>query len=401
MTSARAFRSVGYQIRVHAGPTVISRLGDEVERVRGKRVFVVCGQTVAHRTGLLDRVKEALGDRFAGVFDGAQAGSPLPSVELGAAMALDAGADTVVAVGGGSAVVTARAMIILLAEGGRAQDHATQYPPGQPPVSPRLMKPKMPNIVVLTTPTTAATRAGTAVIDPETGHRVEMFDPKTRPAAVFWDTEALITAPPGLCLSAAASCFSGVVAALQAGDQPNPLAEGDLLQSLRLLRANLPLVGLESDGGQVRLDLCAAAFLHNRANDSGAGGSALGVVTGLAHSLDTQYPECGHGAAYSILTAPGMRFNAGHNVAGQARLASSMGVREPGMDDRQAAESAAGAIAAAYTALGMPSSLREVGVPQDGIGRIARDAMSDFATTRNVRQLQNAAELEELLQKIW
>ena len=41
------FRSVGYPIRIHGGTGVLSRLGEEVDRFRGKRAFVVCGQTVA------------------------------------------------------------------------------------------------------------------------------------------------------------------------------------------------------------------------------------------------------------------------------------------------------------------------------------------------------------------
>ena len=394
------FRSVGYPIRIHGGTGVLSRLGEEVGRARGKRAFVVCGQTVARRTDLPGRVKDALGDRFAGVFDGVQAGSPLPSVELGVAAASDAGADTIIALGGGSAVVTARAIVILLAEGGHAQDHATKYPPGRPPVSPRLMQPKIPNIVVLTTPTTAATRAGTAVIDPETGHRLEMFDPKTRPSALFWDTDALLTASPSLCLSAGASCLSGVVGALQSERPPNPLAEGDLLQSLRLMREYLPRVALGGPDGQARLNLCAAACLSNRASDSGPGGRGLGVVGALAHSLDTRYPECSHGAAYSILTAPGMRFNAESNASGQARLASILGVATNG-DDRESAGSAARWVEETYAALGMPSRLREAGVPQEGIEELAVDSMTDFAITRNVRPVSGPGELEALLRSIW
>ena len=253
--TTKPFRSVALPVRVHGGPNVIARLGDEVDRLRAQRILVVCGQTVAHKTDLLDRVKDSLGDKFAGVFDAVQASSPLPSVELATAQARDAGADLIVALGGGSAVVTARAIIILLGEGGRAQDHATQYPPGQPPVSPRLMKPKIPNIVVLTTPTTAVTRAGTAVLDLETGHRIELFDPKTRPAAVFLDTDALLTAPAWLCLSAASSCFSGVVGALQSPEQPNPLAEGDLIQALGLLRRDMQLVKSQEESGRSRVNL--------------------------------------------------------------------------------------------------------------------------------------------------
>ena len=401
LTAYAPFRSVGYPLRVHGGDGVLARLGEEVDRVRGKRAFVVCGRTVAHDTDLPGRVEDALGERFAGLFDGVEAGSPLPSVEAGVARAADAGADVIIALGGGSAVVTARAIVILLAEGGRAQDHATRYPPGQPPVSPRLMQPKTPNIVVLTTPTTAATRAGTAVIDPETGHRVEMFDPKTRPSALFWDTGALLTAPPSLCLSAAASCLSGVVGALQPETPPNPLAEGDLLQSLRLLRENLPRVAPEPENGRARLDLCAAAYLSNRASDNGAGGRSLGVTGALAHSLDTRYPECSHGAAYSILTAPGMRFNAVSHPAGQARLAGLLGVRKDGDDDRKAAESAARWVEETYAGLGMPSKLREVGVPPDGVAEIARDSMTDFAITRNVRPVSDVGELEDLLRSVW
>ena len=400
MPEFRPFRYVANPIRIHAGDDVMPRLGDEAERAGARRAFVVCGQTVANGTNLLDRVGSALGDRLAGVFDRVEAGSPVPSVQQGAMMARDAEADLIVAVGGGSAVVTARAIIILLAEGGAIHDHATKYPPGAPPVSPRLMQPKVPNFVVLTTPTTAATRAGTAVIDPEAGHRLELFDPKTRPSALFWDSEALLTAPPWLFLSAAASCYSGVVGALQGGRGNDPLAEGDLRQALTLLQENMAEVNEQPDNGDVRQNLCAAAFLSNRAGDSGGGGGAMGVVSALAHSLDTRYRECSHGAAYSILTAPGMRFNQDHNTAGQARLASILGVRQETMNDLQAAEAAADAVAETYRGLGMASRLSEVGVTEEGIELIAEDAITDFGLQRNVRPVQNAKELAELLRGI-
>ncbi|MCH7621403.1 MAG: iron-containing alcohol dehydrogenase [Chloroflexi bacterium] len=400
-----AFRHVSYPVRIHAGDNALERLGEEADRVRARRALLVCGQTVAHRTNLLDRVKQALGDKLAGVFEGVKAGSPATSVLQGVAKAASLGPDSIdpdliVAVGGGSAVVTARAITIMLAEGGTLHDHATKYPPGERPISPHLMQPKVPNIVVLTTPTTAAHRAGTAVTDAETGRRLEMFDPKTRPVAVFWDTEALLTASPGLCLSAAGSLFSGVVAGLQSPSL-NPLAEGDLTQALNLLLSNLKLVGPEPDNGPVRLNLCAASFMYNRASDSGLTSGATGVVTALAHSLDARYPECDHGAAYSILTAPGMRFNQAHNPSGQARVASLIGMNTADMDVDAAAAAAAGAIADTFGDLGMPLRLRDVGVPREGIELIAQDAMTDFALHRNIRPVKEAAELVELLREAW
>jgi len=394
-----SFRFVSYPVRVHAGTDAINSLAGEVDRLKSQRVLVVCGQSVAEKTDLVVRVKAALGDRVAGVFSGGKTGSPVTSVLEGVAVAREVDADGIVAVGGGSAVVTARGITILLAEKGTAQELCTQYHEGKPPVSPRLMAPKIPNFIVLTTATTAVTRAGTALIDPESGHRLELFDPKTRPAAVIWDNQALLTAPPWLCLNATVSCFTGVAAALQRTDL-NPLTESDLLEALRLLLENLPEVNLQPNDPAVRINLCAAAFLYNRATDAGAGGSALGVVTALAHSLDTRYPECGHGDAYTILTAPGMRFNAESNAAGQARFAQALGVKKEGMDDCQAASIAADAIEELFKGLGLPVRLSQVGVPDKGIDLIALDAMTDFGLHRNVRKIQNVDELKGILASV-
>ena len=400
MTTVPPFRHVAYPVRVFAGDDALSNLSAAVQRTGAVRPFVVCGQSVARRTDLLDRVAEALGEKPAGIFDGVQTGSPVPSVMQGAAMAREAGADLIIAVGGGSAVVTARAIIIMLAEGGHPRDHATKYPEGQPPVSPRLMAPKIPNILVLTTPTTAATRAGAAVIDADTGHRLEMFDPKTRPAAVIWDSDALLTAPADLCISASGSLFSGVISALQA-PRVNPMAAADLLSALGLLVENIPLVRKNDADGACRVNLCVASFMYNRAWDTGAGGSALGVVSALAHSLDTRYPDCDHGAAYSITTGPGMRFNRDFNAAGQARVADALGVRERGDSDQDAADSAAAAVTGFFEAVGMPVRLRDVGVPADGISQIAEDALTDFGLHRNVRPVNGAEELEAVLRSAW
>ena len=400
MSVVAPFRHVAYPVRVYAGDNAVSNLQPEVERLGARRPFVVCGQSVARRTNLLERVADALGEEPAGVFDGAQTGSPETAVLAGTRMAKEADPDLIIAVGGGSAVVTARAIIIMLAEGGSPSVHATKYPPGQRPISPRLMQPKLPNVLVLTTPTTAATRAGTAIIDGETGHRLEMFDPKTRPASVIWDTEALLTAPPDLCISASGSLFSGVISALQA-QALNTMATADLLASLGLLVENLPAVRKNPADGDARVNLCAASFTYNRAWDTGAGGSALGVVSALAHSLDTRYPDCSHGAAYSILTAPGMRFNRSHNVSGQARVADALGVREHGADDANAAEAAADAVAGFFEAVGLPGALRDVEVSEESIALIAQDAMTDFGLHRNIRPITGVEELEGVLRASW
>src|SRR4051812_45051219 len=241
MEPSTPFRHRAYRLNIHAGKGALDNIRSEVDGRKAKRAFVVCGKSVANKTDLVQRIKSKLEDRFAGVFDGVEASSPVPSVLAGAAAARDAGADLIIAVGGGSAMVTARAIAIVLAEKKDLHEICTQYPEGQAPVSPRLMAPKIPNILVLTTPSTAMTRAGTAVMDTENRHRLELYDPKTRPAAMIWDDDALLTAPADLYLSTSASALSGILTGA-AAPRINPVSHGDLLHAMRLSLESLPLM---------------------------------------------------------------------------------------------------------------------------------------------------------------
>jgi len=316
------------------------------------------------------------------------------------AAARAADADLLIALGGGSAVVTTRAATILLAETGTAHELCTQYPPGRPPVSPRLTRPKLPTIIVLTTPTTAANRAGAAVMDPERRHRLELFDPKTRPAAVFLDERALRTAPVRLFLSTATTTFCGLAGALQAPEL-NPFAHADLRQALDLSLTYMPRLLSEPDDGETRVQLATGALLANRATEASNRGGGGGVGTGIGHVLQVRYEGIDQGAAQAVLTPPAMRFNRTALTAGQARLAAALGALRDGMSDPEAAEAAAAAVAAFLAALGLPRRLRELKVPEADLTAIAEEAMTDFFLRSNARPVQDASELLGVLREAW
>src|SRR4029453_1427577 len=160
---SHTFRAVSYAWRLYAGVDALRHLAEEVRRHKAQRAFVVCGQTVAHKTNLLKRVTDQLGPLYAGVFDGMDKDSTWPAVEKGTAAARAAGADLLIAIGGGSVIVGTPVNAILLAEKGAPYALMTQYPEGQPAYSPRLMAPKPPIINLVTTPTTAMNCAGTGL----------------------------------------------------------------------------------------------------------------------------------------------------------------------------------------------------------------------------------------------
>tara|TARA_B100001559_G_scaffold116559_2_gene97928 strand:- start:7462 stop:8664 length:1203 start_codon:yes stop_codon:yes gene_type:complete len=393
-------RYSGYPVRIHSGTNSLDRIDSELNRVNSKRAMIVCGQSIAKRTNLIERVKNVCKppERIVCVFDQAETSSPLPSVLKGVQIAEENQVDCIISVGGGSSIVTTRGILILLAENGTASDLCTQYPEGGRPISPRLDEEKLPTISIITTPTTATNRSGTALKDLETGTRLELFDPKTRPVAVVWDKEALETASVELTKSASASLLTGVLAGLLS-PVLNPLAASDLTGSLDILLHNLPLIDSVDKYGDVSLNLCAASFLYNRACDSGVGGAALGVVSAISHSIDTRFPNCSHGDAYSVMTSHGISFNGAAITETSNRLIHILERANinsfPGRGENS--DRLSTWIRNFFDEIGMPTRLASIGVNDGDIHSIAQDAMEDFPMHSNIRKVNNIEEIEELL----
>jgi maleylacetate reductase len=86
-------------------------IAQEAKRLDAKRVYLVVSRTLNTKTDEIDKVRVALGDRFAGIFDRMPQHTSRVAVVEAAAEALDAGADLIVAIGGGSTVDAAKIML--------------------------------------------------------------------------------------------------------------------------------------------------------------------------------------------------------------------------------------------------------------------------------------------------
>lgn len=404
MLETHTFRSVGFPWRLHAGENALQRLGDEVRRQKAQRAFVVCGQTVAHRTNLLQRVKEAIGDLYAGAFDAMGKDSAWPEVQQATQAARDADADLLIAIGGGSVIVGTRVVAILLGETGDPYKMMTQYGEGKPAVSPRLMAPKPPIVNVVTTPTTAMNRGGSGLKNDDLDHRMEFYDPKTRPVAIFWDAEALLTAPPALVRSTATTTYSGCIRSL--GNAANPLVEGDRRHALHLLQHALPRIQNEPDNAALRIDLCTAAFLLNRAADDDVGrrterDEVSSNAYALATAIHIRYHHVGQGEATSAVTPGVTRCTPPRHAERTARIAEALDVWQPGMSLEVATAATADALTAFYASIGMPTRVRELDVPEADLAQLAEDTRKNFNARPGVRTDDEIAEMLQLLKAIW
>jgi alcohol dehydrogenase class IV len=393
--SESAFRAAGYSWRLHCGRKVIEQtLKEAVDRAGAKRAFVVCSPSVNRRTDTVQRIQAVLGNRYAGVYDGIEKDSTYASVRSATQAATEASADLLIAVGGGSVIVATRAVAIFMAESSDPFQIMTQYPEGKPAYSPRLLAPKPPIINVPTTPTSAMNRAGTGLKNPALDHRMEYFDPKTRPQAIFLDEDALLSAPPDLIRSTATTVFASLVGAMAQTDM-NPLAEGDRNHAFRLAHRAYQRLMDELDNPSLRIDLCIAAFLQNRAEDDGSRRFRGGVFSGnyaVSTVLHVRYPHVGQGESTSVVHAAKIRLSDTIEARSAQQVAEALDVWRDGMDGRQAALAVADLLEVLYTRVGVPIRLRQLDIPRDDLPVIANETVKNFNANAGVRSAEDQIE---------
>jgi alcohol dehydrogenase class IV len=379
--------------RTFCGPEALSALPRELARLGATRAVIVCDPAMLRYPDALGRVESALGERLAGRFDEVAPHSPIDAVEAGRVALEKAQADAVIAVGGGSAVVTARAASILLAEQRDVRELCTQRGEDGRLVSPRLSAPKLPQWVVPTTPVTAYAKAGSAVRDPETGERLALFDPKTRAQGLFLDPELALTAPVGLASSSALNAFAMAVEGLQSAVD-DPLGEALMVHALRMLATWLPRLTQDPDSAEPRLRLMLGSLLCGQGSDYLGGG----LAQALSHATGPR-SSASNGVVEALLLPHILRFNA--PVAG-ARCARIVEALDPGAptDAASVVDSAIAAVEGVLGAIGVPTRLRDIGVDESVLPEVVDHAKDDWVLTTAPRPATES-DLRDLLRSAW
>ena len=369
-----------------------------IARAGAKRAFVVCSPSINKRTDIVRRIEKALGPVLAGVFDQIEKDCPYPNVCAARDAAREAKADLLVAVGGGSVLVATRAVAIFLGEDRDPFQLMTQYPAGKPAYSPRLAAPKLPIVNIPTTPTSAMNRAGTGLKNADLDHRMEFFDPKTRPQAILLDYDVLMTTPSSSHRSTATTVFAGLVGTIGAPES-NPLVEGDRLQAFRLAFRAYSGLAQNRDDAASRADLCIAAFLQNRAEDDGArltASSSFGGDYAVSTALHVEFPHVGQGESISTIHATKIRLSQDDDAAAAQVVAEGLGLDRDSKPIRQAI---ADELERLYRSVGMPIRLSEMNIPRSAIPLIAGQTVKNFNANAGVRSdSERIAAAQQLLE---
>jgi alcohol dehydrogenase class IV len=252
------------------------------------------------------------------------------------------------------------------------------------------MAPKMPIINIPTTPTSAMHRSGSGLKNPDLDHRMEYFDPKTRPQSVFVDEEALLSAPAELFRSTATTVFASHVAAMSATNI-NPLAEASRNHAFHLAYRSYPRLADEVDDPAVRQDFAIAALLQDRAEDDGAPRYRGGAFSGnyaVSTALHVRYPHVGQGESTSVVHATKIRLTETIDPASARQVAQALDVWRDNMDARQAGLAVADRLEELYALVGAPTQLRQLAIQRDDLQNIANETVKNFNFNPGMRSAE-------------
>jgi alcohol dehydrogenase len=367
------------------GCGAIDRLPAILAALGGRRVLLVTDSGVA-AAGLADRV----GDLLAGagvsvhVFDAVQPNPSTATLDAGALEARVFEPDVVLALGGGSVIDSAKGIALMAVNPGPARDFDYRNEPDRPGV---------PLVAIPTTAGTGAETNGFGVIDDHaTGRKFYVGHESVVPRATILDPELTCGLPPMPTAGTGIDVLTHALESLSSRRR-NPYAEGIDLQVAAMVVRYLPRAVADGNDLEARSNLLLAAHIVGLAFAT----TGLGMAHGLAHALGARV-GAPHGMALAVLLPEVLTFNLPVCRSVYARAAFALGVGRTDRGDELNAAACIDAVRTLVSTLGLPASLRALGLTEHSIPQIVQDALDDEVMA-NTPRLPTADELRSLLHR--
>ncbi|WP_233233199.1 iron-containing alcohol dehydrogenase family protein [Bordetella sp. LUAb4] len=316
--------------------------------------------------------------------------------------ARDFGPDCVVAIGGGSVADSAKALVLLLAEGGELADHVTRYEPPRGMYIPRRVSPQLPVIALPTTASGAEATCSFGVADGH-GHKLMFWNRRVSASTLLIDPALAEDVPLALlhqsAMNGIAHCLEGLYSTGR-----SPVSDALALQALGMFQQGLggPAAAVSAtsaataagtalaadEGARQRRTILAAAHL---------GGMVLAMARSclhhaICHVVATRY-RLGHGAVNSVVLPHAIAYNEA-DPAVAARLA-------PALDTVNRATPPYASLSAWLLTLqrrhALPAHLRDLGIPADDLPALAERVMTERGLALNPRPVGHPADVLAIL----
>jgi lactaldehyde reductase len=308
------------------------------------------------------------------VFSDVKANPTIANVQSGVEAFKASGADFIVALGGGSAIDTAKGIGIVFNNPDFADVKSLEG----------VADTKQKAVPTFALPTTAGTAAEVTInyviIDEEKKKKMVCVDPNDIPAVAIVDPELMYSMPKGLT---AATGMDALTHAIESYITPGAWVMSDMLElkAIEMIAANLKNAVDNGNDPVAREAMSQAQYIAGM----GFSNVGLGIVHSMAHPLGAHY-DTPHGVANALLLPYVMQYNAESPAAPKyIEIAKAMGVDTTGMTIEEGVKAAVEAVKQLSLSIGIPQKLNEIGVRKEDLHQLANDAFNDVCTGGNPR----------------
>ncbi|MFH2099304.1 MAG: iron-containing alcohol dehydrogenase [Pseudomonadota bacterium] len=372
-------------VKVLAGNKAVDNIPYELSLLSARRPLIVTDQGVVG-AGLLQIVINGFAGSDAEVGAVCEDTPPDSSNEVVSDVARlyrENRCDSIVAVGGGSVLDTAKAVNILVTEGG---DDLLDYLGADV-----LKAPLKPLIVVPTTAGTGSEVTSVAVIaNPKRQIKMPFTSQYLLPNMAVLDPRMTLTMPPKITAATGVDALTHAVEAYSC-KQRNPLSDAYAVAAINLVRENLVKAVKNGKDEKARFGMANASLLAGAAFSN----AMVGVVHSMAHATGGVC-HVPHGVANAIFLPHGMEYNMSKVADLYAELLLPLAGPEVYLStpEKNRAVRAVEAVREINRALnaecGMPITLKQAGVAKSKLEAIAATAINDAAHAFNPRELEYA-----------
>jgi alcohol dehydrogenase class IV len=362
---------ITYLTTIRFGRGVLAELPEDLAALGLARPLVVTDKGVA-ATGLLDKLLGAMASRPRIVFDDVPSNPTEEAALRALALYRQEGCDGLVALGGGSPIDLAKAVAILATH----PEPLAQYALIEGGLA-RITDKVAPVIAIPTTAGTGSEVGRASLMNLADGRKVGLVSPHLIPKRAICDPDLTLGLPPRLTAATGMDALSHCIETFLS-PRYNPPADAIALDGAGRIVRNLERAVRDGSDADAREELMMGALMGGMCFQKG-----LGAVHGLSHALGSlKEPSLHHGQLNAVLLPPVLRYNAGHAGDKYQRLAAAMGLA-PDAD-------LAAFIEDLNRRIGMPGSLKEMGVPAWVVDEMADKAEKDHSTPTNPRAIKAA-----------
>jgi alcohol dehydrogenase class IV len=366
------------------GPKSLGRIGEEANKLGIKKPFIVAdpAMTATGFTALIEKKLKKSGLECAGTFSDIPQDSDIEIVLKGYNFMREIGADSIIAIGGGSTLDTAKGIGIVASTEGKLPEGINI-----------LNRPLPPFIAVPSTAGTGSEITFAAVIkDKKRKLKISFQSFYLASDVAILDPTITLSMPPRLTASTGMDALTHAVEALHSTFS-EPVCDALAIHAIRLIGGNIREATKNGGNLEARGNMLLASTIAGLAFTN----SLVGCVHAMAHACGGSF-NVPHGIANAILLPYGMEYNLGFCADRYAEVARALKLNVEGLTYAEAALRAVAYIRKLTKELELPQSLDEVGITEKDVPKIAEDAMLDATMFTNPRRPKQS-EIEAVLAK--